>query len=158
MLRKLFTTATFSAALALSSVTFGQQPAGYGNAEDAKAMLLKAIAAVKADKAKALDMFNEGEAGFLDRDIYPFCIRLSDGKQLATQIKPTLGADVRTFKDATGQNFGQELFDIMTKARDDEVIEWRFMFPRPGGGPAPVEKIAFVQKVGDIYCGVGYYK
>jgi hypothetical protein len=30
-------------------------------------MLMKAAAAVKADKAKALDMFNKGEGGFLDR-------------------------------------------------------------------------------------------
>ena len=28
-------------------------------------MLMKAVAAVKADKAKALDMFNKGEGGFL---------------------------------------------------------------------------------------------
>jgi hypothetical protein len=30
-------------------------------------MLMKAIAAVKADKAKALDMFNQGEGGFRDK-------------------------------------------------------------------------------------------
>ena len=27
-------------------------------------MLMKAVAAVKADKAKAIDMFNKGEGGF----------------------------------------------------------------------------------------------
>ena len=31
-------------------------------------MLEKAVAAVKEDKAKALDMFNKGEGGFKDRD------------------------------------------------------------------------------------------
>ena len=36
-------------------------------------MLMKAVAAVKEDKAKALDMFNKGEGGFLDRDLYVFC-------------------------------------------------------------------------------------
>jgi hypothetical protein len=36
----------------LASTSFGQ-----GSAHDAKAMLVKAVAAVKADKAKALDMF-----------------------------------------------------------------------------------------------------
>ena len=34
-----------------------------------KAMLEKAVAAVKQDKAKALDAFNAGEAGFKDRDL-----------------------------------------------------------------------------------------
>jgi hypothetical protein len=36
----------------------------YGTSEEAKAMLEKAVAAVKQDKAKALDMFNKGEGGF----------------------------------------------------------------------------------------------
>jgi hypothetical protein len=34
--------------------------AQYGTAEEAKAMLLKAVAAVKADKTKALETFNKG--------------------------------------------------------------------------------------------------
>ena len=46
-------------------------------------MLMKAVAAVKADKAKALDMFNKGEGGFLDRDLYVFCGNVSDGKAVA---------------------------------------------------------------------------
>ena len=44
----------------------------------AKAMLEKAVAAVKNDKAKALDMFNKGEGGFKDRDLYVFCANASD--------------------------------------------------------------------------------
>jgi predicted negative regulator of RcsB-dependent stress response len=35
--------------------------AEFGTAEEAKAMLEKAVAAVKENKAKALDMFNKGE-------------------------------------------------------------------------------------------------
>jgi hypothetical protein len=64
-------------------------------------MLDKAVAAVKADKAKALDMFNKGEGGFKDRDLYPFCFNLSDGIFVPT-IKQLLGADVRALKDPTG--------------------------------------------------------
>jgi len=158
MTRKYMIAVASSAVVALSSAALSQQSGQYGNADDAKAMLFKAIAAVKADKTKALDLFNKGEGGFLDRDIYPFCINLSNGIQVATQIKSTLGADVRTFKDATGRNFGQELFDAMTKAKEGEVVEFGFMFPRPGSGPAPVQKQAFVMKTGDVYCGVGYYK
>jgi hypothetical protein len=56
-------------------------PSQYGTAEEAKAMLDRAVAAVKQDKAKALDMFNEGEGGggFKDRDLYVFCASASDG-------------------------------------------------------------------------------
>jgi hypothetical protein len=32
-------------------------------------MLVKAVAALKEDKAKALDTFNKGEGGFKDRDL-----------------------------------------------------------------------------------------
>ena len=46
-------------------------------------MLLKAVAAVKADKTKALDMFTKGEGGFLDRDLYVFCDNVADGKVVA---------------------------------------------------------------------------
>ena len=42
-------------------------------------MLEKAVAAVNEDKAKALDMFNKGEGGFKDRDLYVWCANASDG-------------------------------------------------------------------------------
>ena len=58
------------AVLTLSSATFGQQSGG--TAAEAKAMLVKAVAAVKANKAKALDEFNKGEGGFLRPR--PLCI------------------------------------------------------------------------------------
>ena len=53
--------------------------AQYGTSEEAKALLEKAVAAVKQDKSKALDMFNKGEGGFKDRDLYVSCANASDG-------------------------------------------------------------------------------
>ena len=47
--------------------------AEFGNAAEAKAMLEKAISAVKADKSTALGQMAKGENGFRDRDLYPFC-------------------------------------------------------------------------------------
>ena len=44
--------------------------ADFGTADEARAIIEKAVAAVKADKTKALDMFNNGEGGFKDRDLY----------------------------------------------------------------------------------------
>ena len=43
--------------------------AEYGTAAEAKAMLEKVVAAVKADKSKALEAFTKGESGFKDRDL-----------------------------------------------------------------------------------------
>jgi hypothetical protein len=70
-----------AAVLTLSTAAFAQQG---GTAEGARAMLDKAVAAVKADQAVALAMFLKGEGGFLDRELYPFCFRIADGKTLAS--------------------------------------------------------------------------
>src|SRR5262249_30554426 len=61
-------------ALALSTAAFAQQGS---SPQEARAMLDKAVAAVKADQAVALAMFLKGEGGFLDRDLYPFCFRIA---------------------------------------------------------------------------------
>ena len=61
--------------------------ADFGTPEEAKAMLERAVAAVKEDKAKALDMFNKGEGGFKDRDLYVWCANASDGIMTATSLR-----------------------------------------------------------------------
>jgi hypothetical protein len=146
------------AILSLSLPALAQAPSG--TAGEAKEMLTKAIAAVKADKAKAIEMFNKGEGGFKDRDLYPFCVNVSDGKVIANSFLPQLiGQDNRTFKDSTGHNFGQAFYDTMAKAKDGEIVESApFLFPRPGPDKTPVAKVAYLSKTADIYCGVGYYK
>jgi hypothetical protein len=141
-------------AIAFSSAVLAQGQ--FGTADEAKAMLQKAVAAVKADKAKAIDMFVKGEGGFKDRDLYPFCANISDGKVLATQAKTLIGTDGRTLKDKAGKAFGQELFEAGQKP-EGTISEVSYMFPRPGETD-PAQKISFVTRVGDIYCGVGYYK
>ena len=55
------------------------QAAEFGTREEAKAMLDKAVAAVKENKEKALATFNNGESGFKDRDLYVLCAKASDG-------------------------------------------------------------------------------
>jgi len=54
MIRAFMIAAASAAVLTLSSAAFAQQPAQFGTADQAKAMLVKAVAAVKADKTKAL--------------------------------------------------------------------------------------------------------
>ena len=74
MLRKLMTGAAALAVLTLSNFAFAQ--AQFGTEAEAPAMLEKWIAAVKVDKAKALDMMQKG--GFRDRDLYVYCVNASD--------------------------------------------------------------------------------
>ena len=161
MIRTFMIAAASAAVLTLSSTAFAQQAGQFGTADEAKAMLVKAVAAVKADKVKALDMFNKGEGGFLDRDLYPFCSNLSDGKTLAIgnpNAKQLLGTDQRTFTDSTGKAFGMELYAAGQKPEGQITEVGPYMFVRPGPDTKPVPKVSFVARVGDIYCGVGYYK
>jgi hypothetical protein len=156
-----FMIATASAAiLTLSSTAFAQQKSQYGNADEAKAMLVKAVAAVKADKTKALDLFNKGEGGFLDRDLYPFCFNAGDGTVVAIanpNAKQNIGKDERTIKDSTGKAFGLEFYNAAQKP-EGQITEVSYTFPKPGAGSTPVPKVSFMTRVGDLGCGVGYYK
>jgi hypothetical protein len=97
---------------------------------------------------------------FLDRDLYPFCFNVSDGKILAAaspNAKQFLGTDIRALEDATGKVYGPELYAAAQKP-EGQVGEVSYMFPRTGADKTPVAKVSFVTKVGDVGCGVGYYK
>src|SRR3984893_13845713 len=160
MIRTFMIAAASAAVLTLSPTAFAQQPGQFGTADEAKAMLTKAVAAVNADKAKALDMFNKGEGGFLDRDLYPFCANISDGKFVAVynpNVRQILGTDIRTLKDSAGKAFGLEQFAAAQKP-EGQFTEVSYLFPRPGTDPTPVPKVSFTTRVADLMCGVGYYK
>jgi hypothetical protein len=133
------------------------QQAASGAQVEARAMLEKAVAAVKADKAEALDMFDKGEGGgfyIKAAEIFPFCFNIADGKIVATQTKQALGKDLRTFKDPSGKPFGMEIYDAGRK--QGQTSEVHYMFPKPGQ-TTPVAKVSFVTGVGDLGCAVGFY-
>jgi len=154
MLRNLMIGVVSVVALTLSTAAIAQQ-GQFGTPAEAKAMLEKAVAAVKADKAKALAMFNKGEGGFKDRDLYPFCFNTDDGKVTATLTASVMGQDVRTIKDKAGKAFGEEMYKVVKEGTTAEVS---YLWPRPGTDTTPVQKVSFITKVGDQGCGVGYYK
>lgn len=125
--------------------------AEFGTAAEAKAMLDKAVAALKADKAGALGKFAKGEGGFKDRDLYPFC----GGPDGNFTAHPTLtGKSLKELKDKAGKSLGEEMYKV---AAEGKVAEVAYMWPRPGQ-TEPVQKVSFVTKVGDQVCAVGYYK
>ena len=158
MIRRYLIAATSAAVLAVPIIAFAQQ-GQLGTADEAKAMLLKAAAAVKADRDLALGMFNKGEGGFRDRDLYPFCFRIRDGKQVAGPVSVPIGTDQRTLKDpTTGKEIGQEIYAAAQKAEGQITETSSYMFPKPGTTAPLVAKISFVTRVGDLGCGVGYYK
>src|SRR5271166_5326347 len=82
-----------------------------GTAAEAKAMFDRAVSALKVDRAAALSEFNDkSNTLFHDRDLYVFCLNMSDGKLTAHANPNLLGVDARAlrFKDDL---FGQRIYD-----------------------------------------------
>ena len=147
--------APVAVALTLSAAAFAQTG---GTPQEARAMLDKAVAAVKADRDVALAMFIKGEGGFLDRDLFPFCLRIADAKSLAGPKAVPAGTDVRTLKDANGKAYGEAVYAAGQKPEGEITEVAGYLFPKPGAITATFPKTSFVTKVGDLICGVGYYK
>lgn len=122
------------------------QAVEFGTPEEAKAMLDKAVAAVKENKEKALAMFNNGESGFKDRDLYVLCANASDGTITASPTSN--GANLKDFAP------GQEVMQTATEGQIKEITYW---WPRPGS-MKPLKKHTFYTKVTDQICGVGYWE
>ena len=57
-----------------------------------------------------------------------------------------MGLDARTPKDATGKMYGPDLY---AAAKEGQITEVSYMFPKPGADTTPVAKVSFVAKVGD---------
>jgi hypothetical protein len=159
MVRQFVIAAASAAVISLSPTAFAQQMGG--TAKEAKAMLMKAVAAVKADKTKALNMFNKGEGGFRDRDLYVFCANVSDGAVVAMgnpNLKQALGMDVRAGQNSTGEAFGAEIYAAIQKP-EGQITEVSYVGPKPEPNDRLAAKTTLVARASDdLGCGVGYYK
>jgi hypothetical protein len=133
-------------ALLLLGTAKASQASEYGTAEEAKAMLNRVVTALKDDKRKALEDFNDGNDGFKDRDLYVLCANASDG--IITASPSSNGMNLSDFPP--GKN-------VMKTATDGEVRETTYWWPRPGS-IKPLRKHTFYTKVGDQICGVGYWE
>jgi signal transduction histidine kinase len=124
-----------------------------GSAQSARAMLERAVAAIKVDEPKALADFKTGAGGFRDHDLYVFCAR-RDGKVDAHIDPAQIGRNIKDLYDIDGVAFGQEMMAI---ARENEIKAISYMWPEPDSH-VPVNKVTFFTRVSDQVCGVGYYK
>ena len=150
MMRSLLAAAAAAVALAFASTAISQSQ--FGTAAEAKAMLEKAATALKADKGKALVAFQAGTDGFKDRDLYVFCA----GDDGIVTAHPTIkGQQLKDLVDKTGNKLG---LAIVAAAKEGQINQVEYMWPRPGADTTPVKKFTFVTKVGDQTCGVGFYQ
>ena len=93
----------------------------FGTAEEARAMLDRAVLALKSDKAKALREFNDPDnKQYHNRDLYVSCFDINDGKFTAFAGPGMIGVDVRTFK-LDDDPIGQRAFDAVQGLPEEAV-------------------------------------
>lgn len=129
----------------------------FGTADEARAMLDRAIVALKSNEATALSKFNDpNNKQFHDRDLFVFCYNMSDGKITAYSSPALMGIDIRTLtlKD---DPIGQRAYDAVENAPEGSVVTMDYSFPKPGT-TEPVPKQSFEARVGNQGCNVAYYK
>lgn len=126
-----------------------------GTAAEAKAMLDKAVAAVKADPAKALAEFTADakakDGDFFSKDLYVYC----GGPDGNFSAHPSLvGKSMKGLMDkgATPYAVGEDFYKVAAAGGGEVTYQW----PLPGATEAQ-KKVAIVAKAGDQVCAVGYY-
>jgi signal transduction histidine kinase len=95
----------------------------------------------------------KGALGSRDRDLYVFCAQADTG--ILTVHPKLTGQKIQDIVDKNGKRFGEEMMQV---AKQDQIVEVSYFWPKPGDDSTPVEKISFVTKVANQICGVGYYK
>jgi hypothetical protein len=120
-------------------------------AVEAKAMLERAVAELKADQEKALAQFN-ARTGVFFKDGKPsvFCFDMASGR--ITAHPALIGKDVRALS-RMGPEFGEQIFSTV---KEGTILTVDYMDIPPPGGREPVPRQSFVTRIGDQGCGVGY--
>jgi hypothetical protein len=125
---------------------------------DGKAMLDRAIAALKANEAAALKAFNdEKNKDFRDRDLYVYCFGLPDGNFTAYQSPVLIGTNIKELKIPPNDPVGQRAYDAVAKAPEGEIVTFTYDFPKPGT-KASALKETLETRIGKQACGVSYFK
>lgn len=143
-------------ALGFAAAALAQQ-AQFGTAAEAEAMEKRAIVELKANESAAIAKFNKPDGGFRDRDLYVFCFNTKTG-MFTAQVNPALlGTDNRLLKEKDGSPLGQKVYDAAQHLKEGQITTVSYNYPRPNT-TNPVPKVAYLSRVGNTACAVGYYK
>ena len=135
----------------LSITSFANE---FGTKEEAAALLDRAVALLRVDKNRALDLFTTGDGGLIQKDLYVFCFA-PDGTVIAHPNIVGLNTFDNDFVDVQGIQLGKALFNA---ARAGATGEATYQYERPTtGSDKAFTKTALMTRVAGIVCGVGYY-
>ncbi len=151
-MRKAFAAALIVVVL-IAGLAFAQ--AQLGTADEANALLAKAVAYLKANgKDKAFAAFNDKKGEFVNKDLYIFVLDLN-GKVIAHGANEKLiGRDMMGVKDKTGDLFIKKMVDLANAQGKGEV---EYYWDNPVTKKVAL-KVSIFEKVGDVIVACGYYK
>jgi signal transduction histidine kinase len=123
--------------------------------EEAKAMLAKAVAYLKANgKDKASAQFMDKQGGFIDRDLYVTVYDMT-GKTLVHGANPRLvGKDNSLLQDADGRYIIKERLEVV-QSKGKGMQEYKYLNPT---NKEIETKLMYFEKVGDLVVACGAYK
>jgi len=129
-----------------------------GTPDQAKAMLDRAVDALKTNEAAALKSFNdEKNKQFRDRDLYIYCFGLPDGIFTAYESPVLIGSNIRELKLPPNDPVGQRAYDAVANAAEGDIVTFTYDFPKPGTKKtAPKETLEV--RIGKQACGISYFK
>lgn len=126
-----------------------------GTKAEAVAMVKKAVAFLQANgREKALAEFNKPKGQFVDRDLYVF-VGDMQGRCMAHCIVPAaVGKDMMEFQDPDGRFITKERLELLKQSN----TAWQtYKYPNPATGKIEA-KSTYMERVGDLYIGVGVYQ
>jgi hypothetical protein len=94
---------------------FAQDSRDFGSPQEAFWMLERVIGAMRTDQTKALQLFNEGAAGFRELDLYPYC---GNDEGVFTAHPELVGTSMRELRDKRGNPLGEWLYET---AKVDQI-------------------------------------
>ena len=148
-------TKSLYAAVALLALSAAAPAFARATADDAKALAEKASAYIAAvGEQKAFSTFNAGDAGFRQGELYVFCYA-PDGTSLAYGANPGfVGKNLAHVKYAEGPSPSAAIIQTGLAKGEGWVS---FKWPNPVTREIEDES-AYVKRVNNEVCGVGYYK
>ncbi len=158
--KKILPSALIATAVLLWTAVAPAAPAApqFGTADEARAMLERAVAALKDNQATALKAFNdEKNKQFRDRDLYIYCFNAGDGKFTAYQSSMLLGVNVRELKLPPNDPVGQRAYDAIHDAPEGNFVTLEYQMPKPGT-KQPATKQFLETRIGNQGCGITYFK
>jgi len=131
----------------LTSITFD-----VGTANDAKSMIQKAAAFIKANgKEKAIAEFNNPHGKFIDRDLYIFVVDLKGIILADSANAKRVGQNMLGLKDANGKL----LFPEIAKTERIGWVDYKWVNPET---KKIEDKSTYIQKMDDYFIGCGIRK